>query len=128
MSALGVFGLAFALLGCTTFMETQDASNQNIVGQASTIPFYTLENAAAAPPVKTILGPAVGNSCKFLPTDKNGSETGALQQMRLKALAMGANGIVGVRYQHSGTSFATNCWQSVTASGTAVIFEKAAGQ
>jgi hypothetical protein len=103
-------------------METQDASNPTLVKQATDIPFYTAENAAAAPPVKTILGPVQGNACKYLPTDANGSETAALQQMRLKALTMGANGIVGVRYSRQGTSLATNCWQSVTASGTAVIF------
>jgi len=122
MRSLAISLSALAVAGCTTFMATQDASNPTIVAQATSIPFYTLENAASAPPVKTILGPAIGNSCKFLPTDPNGSETGALQQLRLKALAMGANGVVGVRYEHGGTSFATNCWQSVTASGTAVVF------
>lgn len=113
---------ALVLAGCTTFLPMQDASNATLVGQATAIPFYTTENAAAAPPVKTILGPAMGNSCKFHLTDKAGSEIAALQQMRLKALAMGANGIVGVRYEHGGMSLAANCWQSVTASGTAVIF------
>lgn len=125
MTSLRLLAIASLLtLGaCTTFMETQDASNPAVVSQATQIPFYTAENAGAAPPVKTILGPAAGNACKFLPTDPNGSETAALEQLRLKALTMGANGLVGVRYEHSGTSFAKNCWQSVTATGTAVVFE-----
>ena len=122
---LAFIALGPALAGCTTFMETQDASNPLVVGQASAIPLYTTENASAAPRVKTIVGPAFGNSCKLHVYDANGSEIAALQQLRLKVYAMGANGVVGVTYSHGGTSLAANCWQNVTASGTAVIFDKA---
>lgn len=123
-SGIGLIAVAICLGGCTTFMPMQDAGDPTIVSQADALPFYTAENASAQPPIKTILGPAMGNSCKFLPTDRNASETGALKQMRLKALAMGATGIVGVRYEHGGVSLATNCWDSVTAIGTAVIFDR----
>ncbi|MGH7016781.1 MAG: heavy metal-binding domain-containing protein [Caulobacteraceae bacterium] len=108
-------------------LRSQDAHDPSIVAQADRIAFYTAADAAAAPAVKTIVGPVIRYSCKFLPTDPNGSETGALQQLRLKALAMGANGIVGVTYQHGGVSLVKNCWDSVTASGTAVIFEAPRG-
>jgi Putative heavy-metal-binding len=113
---------ALALGGCSTFMDMQDASNPAIVQKATTLPVYMAGDPNTPKNVR-IIGPASGNSCKYLPTDPNASETAALQQLRLKALALGATAVVEVRYAHGGTSLATNCWQSVTASGVAVAVQ-----
>lgn len=113
--------IASGLTACASSMPMQDARDAATVTRADGIAIYTAANADSQPAVKTILGPAVGNSCRFLPTDPDSSEAGALRQLRLKALAMGASGVVGVRYERAGMSYANDCWNSVTASGTAVV-------
>jgi hypothetical protein len=39
--------------------------------------------------------------------------------LKQKALNAGATGLAGVTYKKGGTSFATNCWSTVTATGQA---------
>ena len=63
-------------------------------------------------------------SCKLLLSDPPASKGDALKQLRLKALEMGANGIVDVTFDSRGTdAFGTNCWESVQVTGVAVKFE-----
>ncbi|MDC0452133.1 YbjQ family protein [Candidatus Pelagibacter sp.] len=48
----------------------------------------------------------------------------ALKQLKIKAVRAGANGVIDITFDSRGTdTFRTNCWESVQASGTAVVFK-----
>jgi uncharacterized protein YbjQ (UPF0145 family) len=47
-----------------------------------------------------------------------------LTQLKLKALDLGADGIIDITFDTRGTdTWGTNCWESVQASGVAVKFK-----
>ena len=57
--------------------------------------------------------------------DPPASKGDALKQLKIKAVNMGANGVIDITFDKRGTdTWGTNCWESVQASGTAVIFKK----
>lgn len=86
---------------------------------------FVVGNEAAHPNVTDYLGEVTAYSCKQMPTDPPASQGNALTQLRLKALDLGADGIIDVTFDVRGTdAFGTNCWESVQASGTAVRFER----
>lgn len=67
-----------------------------------------------------MLGPIGGTSCKnkawdALPTE----EAKVLEQLQIKAVAMGTMGLSGVQYTKGEFSTARNCWASITASAVA---------
>jgi hypothetical protein len=105
-----------ALTGCGSFLPTTTA-------RAPSMPYFTAATASLAPPVTRIVGPVEGHSCRNVMWDPPASEADALAQMQGNAAAMGATGIVDVSYSRAGTDLGTNCWQSVSASGTAVVFK-----
>jgi uncharacterized protein YbjQ (UPF0145 family) len=115
--ALLAFG-ALTLAGCGSFLPVAEESG-------ATVPYFTASTASLAPPIARIIGPVEGHSCKNLLTDPPATEEAALRQMQARALTIGADGIVDVSFSRAGTSLGTNCWQSVSASGTAVMFERA---
>lgn len=53
-------------------------------------------------------------SCKNKLWDKPPTEEDAIAQLRYKASSIGANAITNPTCEKEGTSFATNCWSSVT--------------
>jgi RcsF lipoprotein len=59
-------------------------------------------------------------SCKNKFTDPDPTRSDALAQMRMKASAIGANGIKDVYCSNQGTSLMTNCWSSILCDGTAI--------
>lgn len=111
-----------ALGGCGTFLP-MEAAAPGAVAKAQTMPFYTDATISLAPKIKSVAGPVEGHSCQNKLWDPPASNDAALSQLRLRALSLGANGLVDVRYDRAGTDLGSNCWQSVTASGTAVVFE-----
>jgi len=58
-------------------------------------------------------------SCKNKLWDPDPSQSNAIDQMKVKAAALGANGIAAITFNDAGTSFMSNCWSSITAQGTA---------
>lgn len=69
----------------------------------------------------TIIGEVRATSCKNKVWQPPATRGDALAQLRLKALRMGANAVIAVTYDEHGTdALGTNCWNSVTATGTAV--------
>lgn len=67
------------------------------------------------------LGPVEGFSCKHLLWDPPASESAALEQMRVRALRMGATAVADFTCTASGTdAYGTNCWNAVQCGGTAV--------
>lgn len=111
--------LALGLAGCGTMLPMAEETGAQV-------PYFTTSTASLAPPIERILGPVEGHSCKNLITDPPATEEGALRQLRSRAATLGANGVVDVTFSRAGTSIGTNCWQSVSASGTAVIFRQRA--
>lgn len=117
MRAMVVLAMALVLASCGTFLPmTEETAASNA------LPYYTAATASMAPPVARIIGPIEGHACRSLPTDPAPTEAAALRQMQARAMTMGASGLVDVTFSRAGTDLGTNCWQSVTASGTAVVF------
>jgi len=109
--------LSFGLAACGTFLpmiEETEASRA--------LPYFTASTASLAPPVVRIVGPVEGHACRSMPTDTAPTEAAALRQLQARAMLAGANGLVDVTFSHEGTDLGSNCWRSVTASGTAVVF------
>lgn len=74
--------------------------------------------------IERYIGPVEAWSCKFLMTSKPATKSDAIAQLRVKALRLGANAVIGVTYDNKGTdAFGTNCWETVHAAGTAVILK-----
>lgn len=122
---LGLLVISF-LSGCATFVPVTDVSKvpKDQLRQASQIRIFMLENSSAYPEIPESLGDVTAYSCKHLLTDPPASKGDALTQLKLKALEMGANGIIDVTFDRRGTdAWGTNCWESVQASGVAVRFK-----
>lgn len=123
MKAINTLVFLIALSGCAANVPLNRVSDPYVIKTANNIPAYRKGQLDQVPLITRTLGPVEGHSCKHNFWDPV-SEEDALQQAKLNALEMGANGIVEVRYEWSGTELARNCWKSVTASGVAVVFKK----
>ncbi len=83
------------------------------------------EGTTNTPKIARAIGPVNATSCKNMMTDPPATRGDALRQLRLKALRMGANAVVNVYFDERGTdAWGTNCWESVTATGDAVVIAK----
>jgi len=114
------------LSGCATFLPVTDVSKvpKEILQEAYKIKTFTAGSDVNYPNIKEYLGDITAYSCKHFMTDPPASKGDALTQLRLKALELGANGIIDVTFDSRGTDvWGTNCWESVQASGVAVRFE-----
>ena len=88
---------------------------------ASEIPTYTFQQIA--PSNYKVIAPVTAYSCKSNLYDPPASKGNALLQLQLKALDQKANAIVNVTFDTRGTdTFGTNCWETVQASGLAVLY------
>ncbi len=117
---------ACTLAACTPFVEVIDVSKVPPADMqaAQRIRIITIDNAAP-PDVAEYLGPIDAFSCKAVMTDPPATRGNALQQLRYKALKLGADAIIEVTFDTRGTdTWGTNCWETVTASGSAVKLKK----
>lgn len=79
------------------------------------------EGSTKHPEVIAHLSNLQATSCKNMTWDPPATKGNALQQLRLKAVQAGANGLINVYFDKQGTdTWGTNCWESVTATGDAV--------
>lgn len=124
-----IFGLALflALLsGCGTFVPVEDLSEvpPEQLQKALHVRVFTLESGAEYPEIKTYLGEVSAYSCKHMTWDPPASKGDALKRLRLEALRKGADAVIDVTFDTRGTdAWGTNCWQSVYASGQAVVLK-----
>ena len=96
-----------------------------VLAKASRVQIFKLDNAQPKPEIDQYLGELTAYSCKHLTWDPPASKGDALKQLKIKAVGMGANGVIDITFDSRGTdTFGTNCWESVQASGTAVVFKK----
>ncbi len=118
--------LAIVLAGCVRSVPVIDLAKvaPEKLQQAFEVEVYTIDRPDRPSP-KAVLGPIQAFSCQRLSDDPPASKGDALSQLRLVALEKGANAIVDVTFDVRGTdAFGANCWQSVQASGLAVIIAK----
>ncbi len=60
-------------------------------------------------------------------TDKGSSHQAAMDQLRYKASAVGANAILNPMCEKEGTSLSKNCWTSVNCTGAAIYIPEMQG-
>ena len=127
MRRWGLVGIVAGLLAaCTPFVEVIDVSKvpPQDMQAAQRIRIVTIDNASP-PEIAEYLGPIDAFSCKGLMTDPPATRGNALQQLRYKAFKLGADAIIEVTFDTRGTdAWGTNCWETVTASGSAVKLKK----
>ena len=114
------------LSSCGPKVDVLDLStvDQKILTEASTVQIFKLDNAQPKPEIKEYVGEITAYSCKHLSWDPPASKGDALKQLKVKAVRQGANGVIDITFDARGTdTFGTNCWESVQASGTAVVFK-----
>ena len=114
------------LSGCGPKVDVLDLStvDQKILTEASKVQIFKLDNAQPKPEIEKYVGEITAYSCKHLSWDPPASKGDALKQLKVKAVRQGANGVIDITFDARGTdTFGTNCWESVQASGTAVVFK-----
>ena len=114
------------LSSCGPKVDVLDFStiDQKILTEASKVQIFKLDNAQPKPEIEKYVGEITAYSCKHLSWDPPASKGDALKQLKVKAVRQGANGVIDITFDARGTdTFGTNCWESVQASGTAVVFK-----
>ena len=88
------------------------------------VTFVVFPAGAAGPPpaVKTVLGTVRGQLCRR-PWDTAATDAEALAPLEAKARALGANGLVDVRFDRQRTDLKSKCWQRVSVTGSAVVLQ-----
>lgn len=115
----GVFALGFFLSSCVgPLVPVTRLDDPTAVELKQTIPTF---EARETPSSATILGPLTATSCKNKLWDKDATSEDATNQLRLLSRQRGGNAVGNlVCEQKQGTDLATNCWASVTCTGTAI--------
>lgn len=120
-----IFAITLAGCGPNRQLEHINVSQipQDEISKAFNVKVY--EGGAAHPTVVQFIANLDATSCKNLMWDAPPTKGDALTQLRLKALRLGATAIIEVHFDTQGTdAFGTNCWKSITASGTAVVLQR----
>ena len=114
------------LSSCGPRVDVLDLSkvDQKILTEASKVQIFRLDNTQPKPEIEKYVGEITAYSCKHLSWDPPASKGDALKQLKVKAVSQGANGVIDITFDSRGTdTWGTNCWESVQASGTAVVFK-----
>lgn len=114
--------LLLAVAGCAPFVDRLNMNQVPPDEAKAALALQVVDQTLPQPQnIAQIIGPVEAWSCKHLMTSKPATKSDAISQLRVKALRMGANAVVGVTYDRQGTdTFGTNCWETVHAAGTAV--------
>lgn len=121
-----ILGLSLLTIGCgpNRQLEHIDISKVPPEEVSKSFSIHVFEGGTTHPPVKQFLSNINATSCKNKVWDPPATKGDALTQLRLKAARLGATAIVEVYFDEQGTdAFGTNCWESITATGTAVTIE-----
>ena len=109
---------AAAALALATFAASPPSMAQGESHAAFAV--YPAGAAGSPPAVKAVLGTVSGQLCRR-PWDMAATDAEALAPLEAKARALGANGLVDVRFDRRRTDLKSACWQRVSATGSAVI-------
>jgi uncharacterized protein YbjQ (UPF0145 family) len=119
--------------GCGPYVPVTNISDvpQDKLDAANEIQVFETGNSVnpfadekTQPQIEQFLGRVTAYSCKHLLWEPAATKENALMQLKLKALDLNADGIVDITYNFKGTSYATDCWESVQVTGTAVKLKK----
>jgi hypothetical protein len=121
MKIMGV-ALCFALVACAPFVDRMKMSEVPPSELQASLSIQVIDQTLPQPTnIEKVIGPVEAWSCKHLMTSKPATKSDAIAQLRVKALRLGANAVIGVTYDREGTdALGTNCWNTVHAAGTAV--------
>ena len=120
-----VLGLLLVSCGPTVDVIKTSKVHPDTLAKASRVQIFVLDNVKQKPEIDQYIGELVAYSCKNMSWDPPASKGDALKQLKIKAVNMGANGVIDITFDKRGTdTWGTNCLESVQASCTAVIFKK----
>lgn len=111
--------LVASLAGCVgTFVPIQTAETTGVgaIKAATSLPVVSADEASKL----TSLGEVAGYSCKNKLWSPDATEQAATHQVKLAAVQRNAKAVTGLVCAAGGTSLATNCWQSVKCTATAL--------
>ena len=112
------------LSGCVPFVDVVKMDKVSLEQRASTAKVQVFPSGMYHSEKFDFVGPVEGYSCKHLTTDKPASESDATEQMRYKAMLMGANAVMDYSCTKNGTdTLGTNCWNTVQCGGTAILIK-----
>ncbi len=123
---LGMLFIALLLASCAPRVKVIKLSDLSpeALAEASKVQVFRLDNPTPKPNIEKYVGEITAYSCKHNTWDPPASKGNALIQLKVAAVDAGANGIIDITFDSRGTDvWGTNCWESVQASGTAVIFK-----
>jgi uncharacterized protein YbjQ (UPF0145 family) len=119
-SAMVVVCVIFSAVGCTPFVDVLDVKSVPAPERAAASSLQIM-GVGTHPNNAQYIGPVEGTSCKHWLTDPPSSMANATEQLKIKALRMGANAVMDYSCTSSGTdTYGTNCWSSISCAGTAV--------
>jgi hypothetical protein len=126
MFRLGSASMALAALvalgGCSSISMAASPSERV---RAAQLPVYMAGQNDAAPAARGDLGSIEGYACKpqrDFPRDVRAQQAEALDQLRLRAVKAGADGVIGVRFSAIETDRRNQCFHGLAARGEAVSF------
>lgn len=88
----------------------------------ATLVVYSAGDSGPSPAVKTVLGRVSDQMCRR-PWDTAATDAEALAPLKAKARALGANGLVDVRFDRRRAGLKSACWQRVSVTGSAVVLQ-----
>lgn len=116
--------LAASIAGCGPFIPVTKLDTVPPETMKAALNIRVLRTGAEVPRVGGYLGQVAGNSCKNMTWDPPPTTNDALLRMRVEAAKRGANAVMDVTCNETGTdTFGTNCWASVSCKGVAVTLE-----
>lgn len=117
-------GGALLVAGCAPFVDRVEMAKVPSEEAQAALNVRLFPVGTPYPEVVQTMGAVSAFSCKNMMWDKPASTGDALAQLRLKAMRMGANAVIDVTTDTRGTdALGTNCWESVQATGTAVVIQ-----
>lgn len=97
-----------------------DLTTVSVDERAAASNVRVVESGVPHPAPVNVVGDVSATSCKHWVSDPPATRGNALQQLRVKALRMGANAVIDAVYDERGTdTYGTNCWETVTVTGIA---------
>jgi len=131
MKKLILLTLLLSFTGCGIHVPVIDVTTVTpaTMQQVHSIRVVELNSTSTNPESFETLGSITAYSCRKMLNDPPASRGDALLQLRLNAVAIGADGIKDLTYEPStNTSICLNCWETVKASGVAVKFRQKTGE
>lgn len=108
-----------------TPQRSLDRKPQAELDAAARVAVFPAGGTAAPPAGARVIGPVEAHSCQFWEFEGEASVDDAVKRLQFAALAAGADGLIEVSNgKDEGNRWASRCWTSYVARGTAVKFDR----